>query len=568
MADPWALIDALRNTQEGVGEVAATIGSGMIAQPIAGLHGIATALRNLPKGKDEALRRARESIDETQQALTYQPRGDAGRRGLENISRAIEPVATALKENIADPVGALSPLAGAALIALPNVLPGPGKARVKLPGAALEHAIPSGGMNLEVPATSQMAEILRSGQAPAIPARSEGGAILPRTGETRIPVAQEAIPRLTPTGKVPEMNERSAALLRSKRAADAVDTVIAKGRAINPDLEHWYGTEPLRQFALNEGLSPAEFDRMLAQLSSASQRNPVPKENLLGSYMWGLDKRGKLTPESRLFTKNLEKTQGMRPDDPGVIALPEGMGGLAQTSIFNRGRQLAMGAKPEDIFGDKLFSYLSNKRGNEMPVTIDVNAMKGPVMTARQGAWLKTLHQPQDAQGNIIGRYTPLADWESGKLKMKDALQNVSHWSDAPASIGEYKAFEDLWRRGANRAGVSPAGAQALGWYGSGDVTALKTQPRTYVELLEDSARKAAERQGVTPTEAMRRFVKGVPGGQLGGIEGKLAATLGVGAGGAAVAGPYISAALRDIRDAREKAAERKRKILEPDETQ
>ena len=136
----------------------------------------------------------------------------------------------------------------------------------------------------------KLAEALRSRVAPMAAVSSEKGAIMPllEGAASQIPAEQRAIPRLTEMGKEPKLNERSEALLRSKRAAGAVDDLIAKGREINPDLEHWYGTEPLRQFALNEGLSPEEFNRMLAQFSSASQRNPVLKENALGSYLWAV----------------------------------------------------------------------------------------------------------------------------------------------------------------------------------------------------------------------------------------------------------------------------------------
>jgi hypothetical protein len=364
----------------------------------------------------------------------------------------------------------------------------------------------------------KLAEALRSRVAPMAAVSSEKGAIMPllEGAASQIPAEQRAIPRLTEMGKEPKLNERSEALLRSKRAAGAVDDLIAKGREINPDLEHWYGTEPLRQFALNEGLSPEEFNRMLAQFSSASQRNPVLKENALGSYLWGMEKRGEFSPESRLFTNKLAREQGMTPGDPGVVQLPEGIGSIAQSPIFARAKKLALGESPESAFGEKLNSYYQNKLGNQVPVTIDVNAMHGPVMTGGLTDWLKTLNVDKDNMGRLVSRATPRADYESGKLSLKEARTRPGFWEDAPGNPGEYKAFEQLWGKAADRAGVSPAGGQALGWYGSAGITDLATPPETYIGLITQSARAAALRQGITPIEALRRAVKGVKGGYLG----------------------------------------------------
>jgi hypothetical protein len=66
-----------------------------------------------------------------------------------------------------------------------------------------------------------------------------------------------------------------------------------------------------------------------------------------------------------------------------------------------------------------------------------------------------------------------------------------------------------LWQRGAKRHGVKPAEAQALGWYGSADVTALKTKPENYVDNLERLIKRTAEQTGKSPSEVMNDMVTG-----------------------------------------------------------
>lgn len=123
MADISEVLRALREGAIGAGEVGLSLGTGMLAQPVAGLRGLFER-----SGEDAA-----KEIERTSQALTYEPRTDIGRRGLENIGYAIEPVLSKLREKIADP------MAGAGLIGMANLI-GPRGAKPKqltLPGATL-----------------------------------------------------------------------------------------------------------------------------------------------------------------------------------------------------------------------------------------------------------------------------------------------------------------------------------------------------------------------------------------------------------------------------------------------
>jgi hypothetical protein len=93
-------------------------------------------------------------------------------------------------------------------------------------------------------------------------------------------------------------------------------------------------------------------------------------------------------------------------------------------------------------------------------------------------------------------------------MSMREAQQRPGFWEAAPSG-SEYAGFEDLWQRGAKRHGVKPAEAQALGWYGSADVTALKTKPENYVDNLERLIKRTAEQTGQSPTKVMNDFVTG-----------------------------------------------------------
>jgi len=72
----------------GVLEPALTLATGAIAEPLAGLAGIAAQL--IPGGKTGG-----EMVEATREALTFQPRTQAGQRGLQAVGRAVAPIGEA-----------------------------------------------------------------------------------------------------------------------------------------------------------------------------------------------------------------------------------------------------------------------------------------------------------------------------------------------------------------------------------------------------------------------------------------------------------------------------------------
>lgn len=72
-------------------ETAAAVGSGMLAEPIAGLAGTARAALGLGESTPT------ERIEEVRESLTYQPRTESGQAGLRAVAETVEPIANALQ---------------------------------------------------------------------------------------------------------------------------------------------------------------------------------------------------------------------------------------------------------------------------------------------------------------------------------------------------------------------------------------------------------------------------------------------------------------------------------------
>ena len=310
--------------------------------------------------------------------------------------------------------------------------------------------------------------------------------------------------------KSPEYTERMQDLLDSRSVRGKVDTLIGKGRDLG--MTEWYGTEPLRQVAMDLGRTPEQFESLMAQLASASQRNPVDKQNQMGSYLYHLSETGQLPENSLLLTNKLKKALQEDPslaEGRQLVELPQGYGSLAQGDIFNRAVMIGQGnigkALPPN---KKLGTFYENLLGNLEPVTVDVNAVRGPIITQGDPRWLTSKLVEKDDTGKVINSYKPREMYESGEMSMREAKQRPGFWEAAPSG-SEYAGFEDLWQRGARRHGVKPAESQALGWYGSADVTALKTKPELYVDNLERLIKRTAEQTGKSPTEVMNDMITG-----------------------------------------------------------
>jgi len=362
-------------------------------------------------------------------------------------------------------------------------------------------------------AASKLEDALKAQQAPMAAPHGTGLPLMPRSQGMYTPgVPQVDLPRMAKVdkaraeGKSPAYTERMQDLLDSPTARKKVDKLINKGKDLG--MTEWYGTEPLRQVAMDAGLSEEKYREFLAQLASASQRNPVDQQNKMGSYLWHLSQTGQLPEDAFLLTNKIKKDPSLRPEGT-AIELPEGYGSLAQGDIFKRGKQIAsgdiMGALPPD---KKLGTFYRNYLGNLRPVTVDVNAVRGPIIERGDPRWLASKLVEKDEDGNIIATHFPRKDVAEGRMSLKEAKDRPGFWEAAPSG-SEYAGFEDLWQRGARRHDVSPAEAQALGWYGSADVTALKTKPELYIDNLERMIRRTAEETGQHPLQVMDDVIKG-----------------------------------------------------------
>ena len=187
---------------------------------------------------------------------------------------------------------------------------------------------------IEAQKAAKLEEALAAKTPPMTTPQGTGLPLMPRSQGMYTPgIKQEDLPRMPmvdkarAAGEKPKYTERMQDLLDSPTARKKIDKLIAKGEELG--MREWYGTEPLRQVAMDIGLTPKQFNDFMAQMASASQRNPVDQQNLMGSYLWHLSQTGQLPEDAYLLTNKLKK--GERPAGT-AIELPPGYGSLARAT--------------------------------------------------------------------------------------------------------------------------------------------------------------------------------------------------------------------------------------------
>ena len=390
--------------------------------------------------------------------------------------------------------------AGIALMGAP-FLGGPikslGKALAPKAGQAAEDLLARQGLISYAAPKAKMSPGLSFGNPAPIEAPmlrpSGSGSLLPKVSDPYIAHYQDILPQVRL--KNPKPDSRMSRLESDPRAHQAIQDAIKAGVNIDPKLADWYGTNALLTGMLNEGRQFGNFEQFMKHMASSSQRNPVPQQNKMGSYLAYLENMGQI-------------------GDPGTkLALPKGYGSLAQGDIVNRSQRIAAGEYPFDDaikLGKFYKSYMGYHPNNAV---VDVIGTRVPTMATRDPDWLVSrLQIGTDAKGNkqIIN---PKAMYESGELSMEEALKRPGFWEAAPKLTGEYAGLEDMWKLGAKNAKQPYAGSgQALGWYGSAgleDSAGLKSKPMTWVESLEKSARDRAAITGENPLDVMNKVLKG-----------------------------------------------------------
>lgn len=274
---------------------------------------------------------------------------------------------------------------------------------------------------------------------------------------------------------------------------------------IRPNLEdvnrYFYHTGPIYETVENAGVPSVPFmQRFSANFAGSSPRTKT-EPNLLSSSM--------------LMYRQAE---GLPLDQP-VLGLAGVDPKTGQAALNDIGYPMIVDMHPDlaarlyaDPFGQfagnpKPSSFLQNTAGNLQGTTADTHAIRGgldafetlyPGQMPRQ--WFKSERAFNTYREQGLGALDLSKD-------LDDSLKTATVRGDK--SQVEYGPVADIYDTTAGLLDIAPAEAQALGWFGQGTLTGLRSAPRTIVGLMNDRINVTAQLLGLPQDVVARLYFQG-----------------------------------------------------------
>ena len=301
------------------------------------------------------------------------------------------------------------------------------------------------------------------------------------------------VPR-APEGKALPKNDRARSLVDNM---DAVADIIAEKAkpGLGTPAQYFYHTGPIKKKMIDIGLPEKEVDKWLedfAQYWAATSPRTQTQPNLLNSTMaMAKDKLGiPLSPP-----RNSAGGAGLNEKGYPMIIGEGGIHGqLLERVRTGKGIDHNTNTKPA-TFG-------ANTAGNLQGVTVDTHAIRGALLA------LNEVSPGSIAKGFISPKHQ--AEYAKDPASFKSSwLEDTlgSQMIDGTKMQTEYAVFSDLYKKVAERLNVSPAEAQSLAWFGSGDETNLGSELKTVVQLLDDRIDVTSQMTGWSKEDVLRKLV-------------------------------------------------------------
>jgi hypothetical protein len=253
--------------------------------------------------------------------------------------------------------------------------------------------------------------------------------------------------------------------------------------------QYFYHTGPIREMAENAGVPPDVFmNRFSAYYGGTSPRTQT-EPNLLNATMLQYRAAEGLPLDAPVL--------GLAGLDPKTGAAPRNDVGYAMITGMHPDLAQRLEADPFGNFAGnpKPSSFALNTAGNLQGGTMDTHAIRGALLSfdaAYPGQiprqWFKTEDAFRRYQEGGVGQVNLDSD-------IDDSLKSAA--SGGVRSQVEYGPMADIYESAANRMNLSPAEAQALGWFGAGADTGLRSESRSIVGLMNDRINITAQLLGL-----------------------------------------------------------------------
>jgi len=277
---------------------------------------------------------------------------------------------------------------------------------------------------------------------------------------------------------------------------------------LGTEAQYFYHTGPIVEKALNMGYSKEQvYDwlREFADAYAATSPRTETAQNIrnatlaMAKRQMGLDMRDVVGPGGEgLNEKGYPMMIGLKGEigESGKPNVSEGIHKKLLDAV-----QKGEGINPDT--NTKPYTFAENVYGNLQGVTVDTHAIRGAldVMNEIEPGSIpldyikKDFRDAYAADPSSFDPATMVEDTLGKQTFNKVSMQT------------EYAVFSDIYVKAADILGVSPAEAQAMGWFGSGDSTGLASELKSVARLLDERIDVTAQATGMDKETVFRKLL-------------------------------------------------------------
>ena len=268
----------------------------------------------------------------------------------------------------------------------------------------------------------------------------------------------------------------------------------------NP-VRYFYHTGPLYEGALKAGLTPAEAELWMKDFGNAyAATSPRTTTDInLRNASLVMNKRAGGIPLNEVLgpgTIGANAKKGINERGYPMMIGEGGIHGQLVADLETGGISRATNTKPS-VFAE-------NSAGNLSGVTVDTHAIRGALDV------LNEKHPGAIPLEYIKKQYREAYQFDPTKMNAATWLEDTvaSQAFKKAKSQVEYGHVAGVYHRAADILGVTPAEAQAMGWFGSGHRTGLSSQQKTIVNLMNDRIEVTAKILGISQAQAARQLYR------------------------------------------------------------
>lgn len=280
-------------------------------------------------------------------------------------------------------------------------------------------------------------------------------------------------------------------------AQDELSTELA--RRMTPGLgtqdQYFYHTGPIYQAVADADVAADPFMKRFAAYFGGTSPRTKTEENMLNASMLQY-RAGQGLPMDR-------PVLGLAGDDAANDV------GYAMITGMHPDLASRLEAVPFGNFANnpKPSSFAQNTLGNLQGTTVDTHAIRGALLSFDS---LYPGQIPKEFFKNTAAYNTYKADGINAinlDSALNDSLQKAS--VGGVKSQVEYGPMADIYDRTASKLNIAPAEGQALGWFGMGQDTGLRSQSRSIVGLMNDRINVTAQLLGIPQETVARLYFQG-----------------------------------------------------------